>query len=446
MQTLFEYEKKTAKAAASLDKKTNPENIAGFENPSYRTWQENKVHTKQINRQPKDTIQSEEESVSATIDNFGLVVPEANLRSTPDTLSQPIKLLKMNTRVTIIKEMSTGWYYVCTETGETGYVASHLIKRGLPEPDCKLHKVESGETALRIAEKYYKSAVTDSMHDMRYFVSVLVFVNQGGGNPAKGIYTINAGDEWNDAQVKEGYYIWIPSLFYAKSLTNVFKNILDKINASVPLVGDVADFAGFLYDPVQGIFYSKMDQLQRSAGYFKIYDDTAPLMGMLIHSEPIKFRYDNRDWNIELWKGQYGIATGAEIGIYTGEFQLNTGIKEIDNFNNSIDFGTNTACASNSDLLQMSFTLKKKGKELFHREGKHWWLTGFKPGEISQAADLTMDIQITLQSEKMRKAFVEGLRKTGYSSSEISWNGNTVSFVFSKPKTEQPIINRILKM
>src|SRR4051794_9572622 len=74
--------------------------------------------------------------------------------------------------------------------------------------------------------------------------------------------------------------------------------------------------AGFDFDPVGDIIYSRMDALQRKAGYCWNYDRAAPLFDMIIDCEPIYFKYGGAKWMIELWKGQYGIMTGAEIGVY----------------------------------------------------------------------------------------------------------------------------------
>ena len=46
---------------------------------------------------------------------------------------------------------------------------------------------------------------------------------------------------------------------------------------------------GFAYDLKRDIFYSLRDAWQRNFGYGKIYDEMAPTMNMIIHSEPIKF-------------------------------------------------------------------------------------------------------------------------------------------------------------
>lgn len=37
---------------------------------------------------------------------------------------------------------------------------------------------------------------------------------------------------------------------------------------------------------------------------------------MIIDTEPIRFYHNHKNWFITFWKGQYGIVTGAEIGVY----------------------------------------------------------------------------------------------------------------------------------
>lgn len=190
------------------------------------------------------------------------------------------------------------------------------------------------------------------------------------------------------------------------------------------------EIAGYSYDQKQDIFYSNMDPWQRNIGYCRLYDELAAPLGMIIDCEPIYFDYLEKHWMIGFWKGQYDLVTGGEIGIYTKAVDLDfKGLFRVAYYD----------CVSNTDLLQMSYTLKKNGKTLFTREGIHWWLTGFKLGEFSEPSELTMDITITLHSIKMRDAFVNGLWNAGYSLNEFERNGATVSFTFASPHTPPPI-------
>ncbi len=190
------------------------------------------------------------------------------------------------------------------------------------------------------------------------------------------------------------------------------------------------EMAGYAYDPKQDIFYSTMNPWQRDIGYCRLYDELAAPLGMIIDCEPIYFEYLDKKWMIGFWKGQYDLVTGAEIGIYTKAADINV---------LTLFSGSYYECVSNTDLLKMSYTVKKNGKTLFTRKGTHWWLTGFKLGEFSEPSELTMDITITLHNVIMRDAFVTGLWNAGYSLNEFTRNGTTVSFTFSNPHTPAPI-------
>ncbi|OPZ93201.1 MAG: Phospholipase C precursor [Firmicutes bacterium ADurb.Bin419] len=213
-------------------------------------------------------------------------------------------------------------------------------------------------------------------------------------------------------------------------------------------INKLTSWAGFEYDQRQGIFYSKIDCWQRDLGYFPIYDTAAPLAGMFIHSDPICFNYDHKEWKIELWKGQYGICTGAEVGIYVGEFQINTPYRNFnDRINAIIDFRKNTACAPDEFMLEMSFDLMRNGQFVFNRNSdkpktrekdKHWWLTGFKPGVFSNASDLSMRIHIVFPTKDMMKAFWDAVIALGYPDIHADETKFTVDFTFNDPKTPQP--------
>ena len=188
---------------------------------------------------------------------------------------------------------------------------------------------------------------------------------------------------------------------------------------------------GFAYDGVKDIFYSRMDSWQRKYGYGRIYDEAAAPLNMIIDCEPIYFTYDNKKWMIEFWKGQYGITTGAEVGVYyLPEKTLAESVLEPELV---------YRCVEDEDRLKIQTTLWKNGKQLYWRSGYHWWLTGFVLGEFSNLKELELDIQITLKDSMMRDAFLAGLKKAGYRKEEIGVAGNTVGIHFARPHTRQPV-------
>ena len=157
----------------------------------------------------------------------------------------------------------------------------------------------------------------------------------------------------------------------------------------------ILNACGFEYDEKQGIYYSSVNPWQKGFGFNIVYDMAAPLAGMNYSTERIYFNYDNKDWMIQIWKGQYGMTAGAEIGIY-----------------NKTDKIMQYDCVSEEEFLEMSFVLYNQGEEMFRRgPEKHWWLTGFKVLNVGIPILLDMDMTIKFPTKSMADAFEGGLKK-----------------------------------
>ncbi len=212
-------------------------------------------------------------------------------------------------------------------------------------------------------------------------------------------------------------------------LTRNFKPTENKYEQLSNLNSDIENF-GFAYDLDGDYFYSLTNCWQREMGYCRLYDETCPLINLITDCEPITFSYAGKRWLIELWKGQYGITTGAEIGIY------NTDKEDI----NSEKFhGTFYESVSDEEQLNLSFVLRKNRKILIRRKGLHWWLTGFKLGEFSNPSSLTMDVKIEFPNSEMCMAFVDAIEKIGYEYDEFNAIKNTVYINYTTPHTPQTL-------
>jgi len=216
-----------------------------------------------------------------------------------------------------------------------------------------------------------------------------------------------------------------------KARTTILPGIRKTNNKiSFDALEEIIDTVGYAYNPEKDIFFSTMEAWQRKMGYCRLYDEAAAPLGMIIDSEPIYFSYGGKRWLIELWKGQYGMTTGCEVGIYTSEWpDLN--IPDVFN-------GTFYTCASDRERLYMQFYLKKNGETILSRKHRHWWLTGFKLGEFTEPSDLMLDVYITFKDRSMRRAFVEAIEKVGYTSEEFEARKNVVAIRFDKPHSKQP--------
>ena len=161
--------------------------------------------------------------------------------------------------------------------------------------------------------------------------------------------------------------------------------------------------AGFQFNQTGNYYYTNTDPWQRTLGYNEIYDNAAAFTAIFIDTMRCKFRYDNKDWMIQFWKGQYGyVFIGHEIGVY---------YKPIDRTAEHYD------CVSDEDSLYMEMDGLRDGAVLYHRDyGKYWWCTGFVPGKLDKFSDrseLAIDARITMKDKEMLGAFVESLEKNG---------------------------------
>lgn len=198
----------------------------------------------------------------------------------------------------------------------------------------------------------------------------------------------------------------------------------------IKAINDALEPYGFMYDKANDVICTRMNPWQREVGYCKLYDEAAPALNMIIDSEPIYFEYDNRRWLIEFWKGQYGMTTGGEIGVYV------TDKDDIDI--PGVFSGPFFQAVSDKERLLMEFKLKRNENELFKRREYHWWLTGFDLGNFSNPSDLSMEAKIFFPNERMKYEFLKGLKNAGYDSNEFRDVNYMVYIHFQTPKSKQP--------
>lgn len=205
--------------------------------------------------------------------------------------------------------------------------------------------------------------------------------------------------------------------------------------------------AGFLYDPTQDIIYSRMHAWQYALGYCWAYDCSSPVVSMIIDCEAFYFTYGDRHWMIELWKGQYGLETGCEIGVYC-DYVAPIVKHALDQHPvttraaGRVDLQPQSRfyqCARRpQDMLRMTSTLYRNGQMLLQRGPEaHWWLTGFKWGVFTpHTSDLTMDVEIDFPNDGMCAAFRGAATALGY---QLHTKGSSsIAFTFHIPHTPQP--------
>jgi hypothetical protein len=103
--------------------------------------------------------------------------------------------------------------------------ANRICRRGkrygCPDPQAQFYTIQPGESAIGIAEKFYKSQVKEGS-DLRFYVGVLAAVNPKSFTlPSGGMDSVTA---WKSVAAKAGFSIWVPSVAYAQRLRGQVNN------------------------------------------------------------------------------------------------------------------------------------------------------------------------------------------------------------------------------
>lgn len=236
--------------------------------------------------------------------------------------------------------------------------------------------------------------------------------------------------------------IFIPIIFFHFRKKSVIKKVqLLSTDEKQSLLDKLAKPVGYHYDSGQDIFTSRRDAPQKVFGYTGLYDLSAPYFNMIFDYETIYFDYNAKTWLIEMWKGQYGINTGCEIGIYYTDK-----IVFPDQYNTVVFMPV-----KEKDMPRLSMILNKypSGKEKYcsipgRLEGKHWWLTIFKVGLFSKPGELFADISIRFQDYAMMYQFLNNFEKA-LPDTDYRVNNLTVYFSFKENHRHYSRFQRVIR-
>ncbi len=306
----------------------------------------------------------------------------------------------------------------------------------------------------KVANGYVFGALADSIYA---FAKPATPENlQGAENSKSGISL-----KWNDVVEADGYQVYTYDVVNGKwvYLSSTNKNYYDvtglsatshymykvrayKISADKKYYGDFCESVtvsyhsdendsiyseemeksgvfGYLYDPKGAYFYTSDDPWQRNIGYNSLFDSAAPLSLINFDTMRLRFEYGEKDWMIQVWKGQYGlIFYGAEVGVYT---------KPKDRTVMHYD------CATDAEMLKMSmvFSEYRLGKwfERFTRPyGYYWWCTGFLPGnKFGNFDTINLKLRITAKDYDMLYGIRGALEANNV---EYTYQGLDVYFSF----------------
>lgn len=142
--------------------------------------------------------------------------------------------------------------------------------------------------------------------------------------------------------------------------------------------------------------YSTVDCWMRNYGFCLFYDVAANLLptNFKYITRRFKFSYDGLDWMIQMWKGNYFISNGGEVGLYWRE---------------KGQLGSFYNCAT--EEIPMSLQVSIGDKILVNRKLQdHWWICGFNLGEkLYLPTALTLRTTLVMPDKEMLEAFTASI-------------------------------------
>lgn len=173
------------------------------------------------------------------------------------------------------------------------------------------------------------------------------------------------------------------------------------------------NLVSYKYNPDGNYYYTDDKECwQKNFGFNEVYDTFAPVTMMYYDTVRTTFEYGGKEWLIQTWKGQYGMAfVGGEVGVYTRSLG---------------SIGSHYVCADKSDWLNMEMAFMWDEYEtgeyraVFNRNyEKYWWATGFVVGFPNGSLRQTLKefrlvTHITFKDTEMANAFCEAFEANGF--------------------------------
>lgn len=185
----------------------------------------------------------------------------------------------------------------------------------------------------------------------------------------------------------------------------------------------------YQYSYIDDFYYTNdKEAWQYNFGFGKIYDFVSPYILLEYDYIRVFFTYEEKDWMLQMWKGQYGmIFYGGEIGIYNRPHS-----------EEGVGAWTMYACPAEEDWLKMEMTLWHQElngewtREFSRDYDYYWWCTGFKNGHLRQeepADELRLTGRITFKDEEMANLVASGLVDCGFGKS-VSLDGMGLDSIY----------------
>ena len=176
---------------------------------------------------------------------------------------------------------------------------------------------------------------------------------------------------------------------------------------------------GFNMNLSEMLVYATVNCWMRDFGFCYLYDVIANSMPVFFNynTRRFKFEYNDMEYMIQIWKGNYTVSNGGEVGVYCRD---------------KSKFGSYYDSADDEHMLEMSMQILHGDKILVDKPLQpHWWVNGFNLGtRLYLPQSLTMKFSIVMTDEEMLNAFCEAIDKHYMHDVSYTVDGLTVNAVW----------------
>lgn len=176
--------------------------------------------------------------------------------------------------------------------------------------------------------------------------------------------------------------------------------------------------------------------IQRKFGFNKAYDTGSKFVNFYLSTIRVYFTYDEKDWLIELWKGEYAMAAvGCEVGYYYrdhnqtsldtfgADYLLYGAVKDEDAMMTSMKLWQYVKSSDETPVQKIDYPARNC-----------WWAADFETGVLEKHSDrttLVMTATIDFPTTEMLALFTDELDKKGFEEGSIDSYHNVEKYFIS---------------
>lgn len=176
---------------------------------------------------------------------------------------------------------------------------------------------------------------------------------------------------------------------------------------------------GFNTNYYECFVYAPINCWMRRYGFCLEYDLLCYALPVYCYNtRRIYFDYNNKEYMVQMWKGNYLITNGGEVGVY---------------YRDMGKLGTYYDVVKTEDQLNMSLQIWHGEDQLVNVPlQNHWWVNGFKMGKsLYSPHTLTLYASLEMKDEEMLEAFTKGIDRNPYGDIAYYTDGLTVYLVWN---------------